>query len=215
MHQRHFSLINLSVLICAGLALSCPISASAADTTQLTVHIDRPGVKISPMLYGLMTEEINFSYDGGLYGELIRNRAFKDRDTEPAHWSLLQTDGAEGKIELDSTNPVNATALPKSLRLEITKVPSGGRVGIANDGYWGIPVHPNTTYRASFYAKAIADFKGPLTISIESNNGAIAASAAVPPLSTEWKKYELTLTTGQVGESADNRFVISADSPGT
>src|ERR1700690_1518419 len=184
MHQRHFSLINLSVLICAGLALSCPISASAADTTQLTVHIDRPGVKISPMLYGLMTEEINFSYDGGLYGELIRNRAFKDRDTEPAHWSLLQTDGAEGKIELDSTNPVNATALPKSLRLEITKVPSGGRVGIANDGYWGIPVHPNTTYRASFYAKAIADFKGPLTI-------------------------------GQVGESADNRFVISADSPGT
>jgi alpha-L-arabinofuranosidase len=215
MHQRHFSLINLSVLICAGLALSCPISASAADTAQLTVHIDRPGVKISPMLYGLMTEEINFSYDGGLYGELIRNRAFKDRDTEPAHWSLLQTDGAEGKIELDSTNPVNATALTKSLRLEITKVPSGGRVGIANDGYWGIPVHPNTTYRASFYAKASADFKGPLTISIESNNGAIAASAAVPPLSTEWKKYELTLTTGQVGESADNRFVISADSPGT
>ena len=29
------------------------------------------------MLYGLMTEEINFSYEGGLYGELIRNRAFK------------------------------------------------------------------------------------------------------------------------------------------
>lgn len=30
------------------------------------------------MLFGLMTEEINFSYDGGLYGELIQNRIFKD-----------------------------------------------------------------------------------------------------------------------------------------
>jgi alpha-N-arabinofuranosidase len=29
------------------------------------------------MLYGLMTEEINFAYEGGLYGELIRNRSFK------------------------------------------------------------------------------------------------------------------------------------------
>ena len=29
------------------------------------------------MLYGLMTEEINFSYEGGIYGELIRNRSFK------------------------------------------------------------------------------------------------------------------------------------------
>jgi len=41
----------------------------------LTVNVDRPGVKIDPIFYGLMNEEINFSYDGGLYAELIRNRA--------------------------------------------------------------------------------------------------------------------------------------------
>ena len=29
---------------------------------------------VSPRLYGLMTEEINHCYDGGLYAELIRNR---------------------------------------------------------------------------------------------------------------------------------------------
>ncbi|MGA2061442.1 MAG: hypothetical protein ABSG67_13245 [Thermoguttaceae bacterium] len=32
---------------------------------------------VSPMLYGLMTEKINFSYQGGLYAELMRNRTFK------------------------------------------------------------------------------------------------------------------------------------------
>src|SRR5262249_28483707 len=159
---------------------------------------------ISPTLYGLMTEEINYSYDGGLYGELIRNRAFKDSDQNPARWSLVQSDGAEGKIELDSANPVAGTALTKSLRLDVAKVLAGGRVGIANDGYWGIPVHPNTTYRASFYAKAGDDFHGPLTVAIESNTGAVAASASVPKIGTEWKKYDVTLTTGQVADSTDN-----------
>ena len=33
--------------------------------------------RMPPTFYGLMTEEINYSYEGGLYGELIRNRAFK------------------------------------------------------------------------------------------------------------------------------------------
>lgn len=44
-----------------------------------TLHIkaDQILTKVSPMLYGLMTEEINFSYEGGIYGELIRNRTFK------------------------------------------------------------------------------------------------------------------------------------------
>ena len=50
----------------------------AAEPGKLTVRVDQPGAKISPMLYGLMTEEINFSYDGGLYAELIQNRIFRN-----------------------------------------------------------------------------------------------------------------------------------------
>ena len=33
---------------------------------------------MGPLFYGLMTEEINHSYDGGLYAELIQNRIFQD-----------------------------------------------------------------------------------------------------------------------------------------
>ncbi len=52
---------------------------SSSDPVTLTVRMDRPGPRIDPIFYGLMTEEINYSYDGGLYGELIRNRIFQDR----------------------------------------------------------------------------------------------------------------------------------------
>ena len=201
-------LLTISIVLCSS-------AARAANDAEITVKVDQPGAKISPSLYGLMTEEINYSYDGGLYAELIHNRAFKDDDSKPLHWSLVKSDGAEGKIDLDSADPVNTTALTKSLRLDVSKVGDGGRVGVANEGYWGIPVKPNTTYHASFYAKGKDDFKGPLTVDIESNNSTVNASATVPQITSDWKQYDVTLKTGDGPESSKNRFVISAAAPGT
>ena len=57
---------------------------------SLAIHVGQPGARVNPMLYGLMTEEISHSYDGGLYGELIQNRAFKDDPNAPAHWSVVR-----------------------------------------------------------------------------------------------------------------------------
>src|SRR5262249_18324315 len=99
---------------------------------------------------------------------------------------------------------------------DISKVGEGGRVGVANEGYWGFPVRPNTTYRASFYAKGSPDFKGPLTVDIESNDGEkTAAKTTVPEITSEWKKYEVKLTTGDMPGSGTNRFVISAANTGS
>ena len=58
----------------AALALSCFFGVANAQNTKLTLDLTKPGTTVSPMLYGLMTEEINYAYDGGLYAELIRNR---------------------------------------------------------------------------------------------------------------------------------------------
>lgn len=44
---------------------------------SLTIDLSKPTVSVSPLLYGLMTEEINHAYDGGPYGELIKDRVFK------------------------------------------------------------------------------------------------------------------------------------------
>jgi alpha-N-arabinofuranosidase len=42
-------------------------------------------------------------------------------------------------------NAING-ALQSCLRLTVEK--AGSKVGIANEGYWGIPVKPNTTYKS-------------------------------------------------------------------
>jgi len=186
-----------------------------ADPGRLTVRVDKPGVKISPTFFGLMTEEINHSYDGGLYGELIQNRAFKDNPNVPVHWSVVTSGDASGAVTLDTSKPVAGTALTHCLRLDASALDEGQRVGVANDGYWGIPVRPNTAYRASFYARASRGVTGPLTVDIESADGkTVYAKNPAPGLTTDWKPYTVMLTTGDAPPTTDARFVLSAGSPG-
>jgi alpha-N-arabinofuranosidase len=207
---------STTALFClALLAASTTHDLGAQQVVTITVNADRPGSRIDPMFYGLMTEEINFSYDGGLYAELIRNRTFRDDANEPVHWTVVKDRGANGTITLDRS-PVPDTALTTALKLDAASVPANGRVGAANEGYWGIPARPFTTYRVSFWAKGNATFRGPLTVSIETNDGTSRwASADVPRITTEWKKYSATLKTGQLTQSTTNRFVVATRNPGT
>jgi alpha-N-arabinofuranosidase len=193
------------------------IGSTSGRAAGPTIAIDAasPAGKVSPLFYGLMTEEINHAYDGGLYAELVRNRAFLDDATSPVHWSIVQADGAAATIALDRGQPLNAT-IGTSLRLDVTKASQGHAAGVANEGYWGIPVRPRTRYRASLYARAAPGFEGPIAVSIQSNDGRTTyASGRVSAITQAWKPYELTLDTGNVATTADARCVVSVERPGT
>ncbi len=89
--------VRLLLLIATGFI----INTAMPQTPVITLDLAKPGANVSPMLYGLMTEEINHSYDGGLYAELIRNRIFKDSKTSPEGWSLVKENpSAEASIKL-------------------------------------------------------------------------------------------------------------------
>jgi len=76
------------------------IASLAADAT-FTVDASHATGKVSPTLYGLMTEEINHCYDGGLYAELIHNRAFRDNANSPTNWSVMTDGNSAASIALD------------------------------------------------------------------------------------------------------------------
>ena len=195
------------------LALFCAAKADAQNKARLSLQLNKPGATVSKQLYGLMTEEINYSYDGGLYAEQIRNRIFKDNPKAPDHWALVQDDDAKNSINLDNKNHINE-ALTTCLRLDV--IQPGKRTGIANDGYWGIAVKPNTTYRGSFYAKTSAGQQS-LNVAIESADGSISyATAIVSGVGADWKQYSFTLTTqADVKPTTQARFVISTTAQGS
>ena len=182
---------------------------------SFTIDATRSAGKVSPKLYGLMTEEINHAYDGGLYAELIQNRAFLDDAKSPAHWSVVNDDTSAASIALDPANPLN-DKIPTSLRLTVTQATKDDPAGVANSGYWGIPVQAETTYRASLWARAEAGCTNPLTVAIISNDGrTVFASGNISGLSAEWKKFEVTLKTGNVPPTGQARFAITLNQPGT
>jgi alpha-L-arabinofuranosidase len=211
----HHCMPNQMKKLLASLAYTTAVLTCSAQLPTFTVDAGHPVGKVSPTLYGLMTEEINHSYDGGLYAELIQNRAFLDNTITPVHWSALNDNASAAAIALDPSNSFN-DKLTMSLRLTVTKATKEHPAGVANSGYWGIPVQPNTDYHATILARADASFSGPVTASIVSDDGTkVYATGTFSGLTTEWKKIELTLTTGRVAPTAKAQFVITLDRPGT
>lgn len=192
---------------------SAPLFTNGQTPVKLTLDFTQQGKTVSPDLFGLMTEEINFSYEGGIYAELIRNRALKDNWRAPDHWSVVKSAGVADTIALDHQQRLN-DSINSSLRLHITR--AGNREGIANEGYWDIPVKPQTTYQASFYAKASGSSTQPLTLSIESNSGdTVYATADVTGISGDWKRFTANLTTAKdIKPASQTRFVIATKDSG-
>ncbi|MBD0741283.1 alpha-L-arabinofuranosidase [Streptomyces sp. CBMA152] len=171
----------------------------------LTVDTTRPGPVVSPELGGIFFEDINHSGEGGLYAELVNNRSFMAAAT-PLHWSAV----GSATLAIDPAQPLNQ-ALTQSLRVNA----SAAGAGVANEGFWGIPVRPNTTYRASLYAKSPGT-SGKLTVSIVGNDGTVHATATTGTLTTAWRKHELTLTTGpNAPTTVDARLTVTVTAPGT
>src|SRR5580704_11727121 len=148
--------MRVRLLAIALLSCLAPLPASICQQATLTVQVDQPTAKVSPMLYGLMTEEINFSYDGGLYAELIRDRTVGPGRRPLFHWTQIARGNSMVDIsEDDHTGP--SEALPRSMKVSVTAATESAPAGVQNDGYWGIPVRPRTTYTGSFYAKTDTD----------------------------------------------------------
>ncbi|MBV9381218.1 MAG: hypothetical protein JOY82_11380 [Streptosporangiaceae bacterium] len=141
-----------------------------------------------------------------------RNAAIKLVATD---WTPVADGGAGVTAVLDTSAPLN-DELTRSLRLDVRSLRAGQRAGMANGGYFGVPVVPGRTYRVSFFARASEDFGGPLTVSLESQDGSRAyASAQVHDLDSSWKRFTTTLRVPRgVTASTGNRFVIGIDNRG-
>ena len=189
-----------------------------AEPATITIQVDQPGVKVSPLLYGIFFEEINRAGDGGIYAEMIQNRSFEDA-TVPVGWTVVKGDG---RMMLDKSQPLNANN-PTSLRLD-------GRVGVANNGFKGAPyqhggdpakwlpafekgvqempggiaVQQGGGYRLSLYARG----QGPVTVTLEKQDGTALARHEVTGIGAEWKKFEAVLTASATDPNA--RLVVTA-----
>lgn len=144
---------------------------------------------ISPLLYGVFFEDINYGGDGGLYGELIANRSFEyyDRsgktDMRKMCWSVIgNTD-----FTICSINPLN------DVHTNYAIVSGEKNSGIRNGGYCGegFAAQINSRFNLSLYARSAQ----PITVNAKlvDGSGYVYGSSEINVESEEWQKYECVL----------------------
>jgi alpha-N-arabinofuranosidase len=195
----------------ASTLLSVSLLAQSPSLTiqpSLTIDVDHPTATVSPTLYGLMTEEINYSYDGGIYSELIRDRTPSQAWDALRLWPMVARGDSSVNVSIDDSSGPSAI-LTRSLRVAVSKASEASPAGVENDGYWGIPVRPHAVYSGSFYA--MTDSPGiPVAVTLQNDQtGAVAASATVTGLTGEWKRFTYTLKTGDVSVSLNNHLILT------
>ena len=223
-------LFVMTVMLCA--------NALMLQAQQLTLRLDKADTEVSPMLYGLMTEEINYSYEGGLYTQLVPNPAFADmfnprggrrggrpdpnapRPTvRPDRWQL--TDTVRVRVRQNRQAGIN-DANPTSLVVNFEQA----GLGIVSEGYWGFPIRKSTTFKGAIYVKQPAAFNNEsaaptpvssLTIALKSADGNTTyAETKVSGFSKDWKKFDIQLTTSATqADTKDARLFIIADQAGS
>jgi alpha-N-arabinofuranosidase len=203
----------VGLLLAVPAAISANAQPAAKTAAVVTVQVDKPLHGVSPTLYGLMTEEINFSYDGGLYPEMVKNRTMRDRDWNQQDWLVVQNAAAGAKMEKDMTTGPSA-ALTDSIKLTVTAASPAEPAGVRNMGYWGYPLRPEMSYAFSLYAKAEA--ATPLHVSLVSNKtGRSVASVEIHSIVSDWRQYKATLKTGAIDASEAYHLELTLTQPGT
>ncbi|KAI5208986.1 putative vacuolar segregation protein [Aureobasidium subglaciale] len=185
--------------------------SSLANALDLTVAASG-GNATSPLQYGLMFEDINFSGDGGIYAELIRNRAFQGNTVHPS--SLLAYSSVGGTtLSLKNLSQPISSALPTSMNVATGNATSG-EVGFSNAGYWGIGVEEQD-YTGSFWVNGA--YNGSFTTSLKSDitKETFATAQVVSEASPgEWVQHNFTLTPTSAAPSSNNSFYLTFDKSG-
>lgn len=185
-------------------------AAHGQSAATVTVNVNQPGAVVSSNLFGIFFEEINFAGEGGLYAEMVRNRAFYD-PTTPYYWTLVTQESATGSMTVDPATPLN-TNIPNSLKLTMSS--GSGSVGAANGGFWGMSVSNGATYNLSFHAMAANGFSGPVVARLENAAGTLVyAQASFNGLTGSWQTFSAPLVSGATDTNA--QLVMSISQPAT
>ena len=190
-----------------------------ATDAQIDIYVDRPKAALSPVLYGLFFEDINYSADGGLYAEMIQNRSFEyfpvegwAEDSQTLHplsaWSKVERNGGKVKLSVTDERPLNKNNT-KYLAMSIQ---SEGTVGVRNSGFEGIVLKKGAAYDLSLYARRDQDLSQPVHVALVTKVGGTLAAGTISNLSDDWKKYELTLTSK--ADAADARLELTTSGTG-
>ena len=189
----------LSVL-CVAMSLQ-PLTLSAE--TVINVNAKKPGAVIQPTQWGIFFEDINYAADGGLYGELLKNRSFEFTPDHLMGWQAF------GKVEIKNDGPFEKN--PHYARLSSP----GHRdlwTGLQNEGFFGIGLNEGAEYRFTVWARVPDGKPQYLWIQFVDQNTMDEhqefTNTDIKVDSREWKKYTAIIKSPRTMARAQLRLFL-------
>ena len=174
-----------------------------SQTHNIQVEVKKKGSPIQKTMYGIFFEDINFGADGGIYGELIKNRSF-EFDNHLVGWLPF------GNVHILKENPCFVKN-PNYVQLTYKKELTG--TGIENQGFRGIGVSLKENYKLSIYSRCHNTYPIELKVElISTDNDAIATTKLIIN-GEDWKKYSIELSPKSTDAHASLRLTMTT--PGT
>lgn len=145
--------------------------AGLKDVSMTVTAMPEGEKAISPELFGVFFEDINYAADGGLYGEMLQNRDFEYSEADRArqkgwgHTFAWETAGA-AKVEIKTDSPIH-----KNNPHYAVLTADGNGASMANKGYDGITVKKGLKYNVAMHVKAIGRKGGKIRVAIVDDKG--------------------------------------------
>lgn len=176
--------------------------AAVATENVMTVHANKITSDISPTMYGLFFEDINFGADGGLYAELVKNRSFEFAQNLMG-WDIF------GNVTLMNDGPFERN--PHYVRLGKSAHPHK-HSGIENEGFFGMGLKAGSEYRFSVWARGNGQrIRVELIDNDSMGETQVITSKKLEITSDEWTKYQIVLKPEVEEKKAHLRIFLETD----
>ncbi len=167
-------------LACIALLFLSVFSAAAAT---LKIDAAHPGAAISPTMWGIFFEDVNFAADGGLYAEMVKNRSFEFPDPMMG-WTRI----GDGQLSIQEKNPLSSNERHYLRVHSIGPVPTG----VSNEGFRGMGISQDERYDFSAEIRRVSGAPE-LEAQLVAADGAVLASARLKGFSAGWKRCAVVL----------------------
>jgi alpha-L-arabinofuranosidase len=173
----------------------------SAQSTKLTVQVDKPIAEIQPTMWGIFFEDINFGADGGLYAELVKNRSF-----EFAHPLMGWTEQKYDKFSLNKESGFasifnHSDDEASGARYARVTANAEKGYGLMNEGFRGMGIKKDMQYNFSVWARQ-HEGNTSLRVEVVDEKGNVIGGTTVTPTGNHWKEYTASFKATTTGLKA-------------
>lgn len=184
-------------------AVTCiAINISAQKLQPIVVNVDNPKSEISPVMWGIFFEDINFAADGGIYAELVINRSFEFKKPKMG-WKVDVASKDSSHFVIINRGSLNENN-PRFARITLKE--GMKNFSITNSGFRGMGIKQNNKYNFSIMASVPTENEIKLKVELLGSDGKKIGETSFVSKGKAWNKYEASLMASKTDQKGSLRI---------